>query len=257
MDQQKQPHILTQTTIQITGHPSHLWIGNESTLIKKTEEALQRVFCKDNGCGTCVTCKQIIDRQYSDLLWLCPEKNYTLDQLEPVFKTASFALDAQQVFFFVLQKADFFNQSCANALLKILEEPPTGYHFILLAERMEYMLPTIRSRCLIAQFQSIERQQEVHQIVSWFKQLNFPDAAIFGQKVDQANLSDRESLVFVDELFAYWTEQYSQNTDDEKKMKKIQKIITILKKALEQPPMPGSSKIFWKDLYLQIIFLSL
>ena len=35
----------------------------------------------------------------------------------------------------------------ANALLKTLEEPRAGVHFMLLAERPERLLPTIRSRC--------------------------------------------------------------------------------------------------------------
>ena len=28
--------------------------------------------------------------------------------------------------------------------------------------------------------------------------------------------------------------------------------VAVIEKALEQPPMPGSCKIFWKDLFLQI-----
>jgi len=39
------------------------------------------------------------------------------------------------------------NADCANKLLKLLEEPPTGSVFILVSEHPELLLTTIRSRC--------------------------------------------------------------------------------------------------------------
>ena len=39
------------------------------------------------------------------------------------------------------------NQSAANALLKILEEPPSGKFLLLLSPMPNLLLPTIRSRC--------------------------------------------------------------------------------------------------------------
>lgn len=43
--------------------------------------------------------------------------------------------------------ADKLSRGAANALLKILEEPPAGVIFILLADELHRVLPTIRSRC--------------------------------------------------------------------------------------------------------------
>jgi len=42
--------------------------------------------------------------------------------------------------------AEQLNQSSSNALLKILEEPPSGVHFLLGAPSPDRVLPTIRSR---------------------------------------------------------------------------------------------------------------
>ena len=36
------------------------------------------------------------------------------------------------------------------------------------------------------------------------------------------------------------------------KLKQATRMIGHLKKALRQPPMPGSSKLFWKNFFLQI-----
>lgn len=47
----------------------------------------------------------------------------------------------------IVDAIDDCNASSANALLKILEEPPTDTHFVLISHRPGQLLPTIRSRC--------------------------------------------------------------------------------------------------------------
>ena len=49
----------------------------------------------------------------------------------------------------LIQGADRMNQSAANALLKVLEEPPEGVLFLLTAGSQAAVLPTIRSRCSV------------------------------------------------------------------------------------------------------------
>jgi DNA polymerase-3 subunit delta' len=52
----------------------------------------------------------------------------------------------------VLVEADRLHPSAANALLKTLEEPPPGRHFLLVTSRPQRLLPTVRSRCVRLQF---------------------------------------------------------------------------------------------------------
>ncbi|MEG2053354.1 MAG: AAA family ATPase, partial [Oscillospiraceae bacterium] len=47
----------------------------------------------------------------------------------------------------IIKNAHMMNQSSANALLKILEEPPEGVLFILCAKNAMSVMATIRSRC--------------------------------------------------------------------------------------------------------------
>ena len=47
----------------------------------------------------------------------------------------------------IVDAADELNRSSANALLKIIEEPPERSVFLLVAHRPARILPTIRSRC--------------------------------------------------------------------------------------------------------------
>lgn len=47
----------------------------------------------------------------------------------------------------IVDTADEMNPNAANALLKMLEEPPTGVTFLLVSHQPSGLLPTIRSRC--------------------------------------------------------------------------------------------------------------
>ena len=52
----------------------------------------------------------------------------------------------------VVDPADDMNVNAANALLKNLEEPPSRTLFILIANSLGSLLPTIRSRCQVIRF---------------------------------------------------------------------------------------------------------
>lgn len=52
----------------------------------------------------------------------------------------------------ILQPAEAMNPAAANALLKILEEPPPSVCFILISHAWRKLLPTIRSRCRVVVF---------------------------------------------------------------------------------------------------------
>jgi DNA polymerase-3 subunit delta' len=48
----------------------------------------------------------------------------------------------------LIYHAERMNENAANALLKVLEEPPEGVTFLLTASSLAALLPTIRSRCI-------------------------------------------------------------------------------------------------------------
>src|SRR5580692_7568860 len=147
--------------------PAQLWIGNHDDLVNHTYEFLQKIVCPHGGCHTCITCMHIRDKQHHAIMWFYPEKTYTIELLEDLFTTASFQLEEDTHFFFILQKAHYLSTACANKLLKIMEEPPTGYHFILLADHTEDILPTIISRCIVTQFTRHDAR-DTHPLIAGF-----------------------------------------------------------------------------------------
>ncbi len=259
------------TTVPILiDHPGYLYIGNQDSLLEHSVTLLQNFFCPSGhpalrqaqdeirdkareGCRVCITCRKIQEQQHESVLWLCPEKQYAIDDLKVIFSTISFALETGQHFFFVLQKADLLTTACANAMLKSLEEPPAGYHFILLAERAEFVLPTIKSRCLVEHLHSAE-SIPLAPLMPFFMTTTFHDPVAFGKELEASNPSEWESLALIDQLILHWSDQYKKSfiTTDLSKRTQAERMIGHLKKALAQPPMPGSGKLFWKNLFLQI-----
>jgi len=234
--------------------PAQLWIGEQKHLIKKTKQYLQELHCPNSGCRTCTICNQIDSQQHHCAIWLKPEKYYTLEQLEIIFKTISFQMDDNQKLFFIIQNADFLTPACSNSLLKSVEEPPTGYHFIFLAERLSQMLPTIQSRCIIKTFYSEDKNLAHGQLVQLFTASKTCPPADFLKLLNQENPNEKESVEMLDQILAYWITQ--SNTaicqNDMASYQAMVKTIKKIKKSMLTPPMPGSGKLFWKNLYLEL-----
>jgi DNA polymerase-3 subunit delta' len=55
----------------------------------------------------------------------------------------------------LIDAVDNLNISATNALLKILEEPPTNVVFIMICQQISAILPTVRSRCMPINFKSL------------------------------------------------------------------------------------------------------
>jgi hypothetical protein len=133
-----------------------------------------------------------------------------------------------------------------------MEEPPDGYHFMLLAQQRENILPTIRSRCTINLLSSDYEQTSDNALFKYFTQLRASPAE-FLKELELSKINEQEAMQLLDEIFAYWLKQYKATILEPSNSKTaIEITVSHIRTALEMPPMPGSSKIFLKNLYLQI-----
>jgi DNA polymerase III gamma/tau subunit len=228
--------------------PAQLYVGRHHQTVETVEKLLQQILCKNNGCHTCTSCMQIREKQHHALMWLHPEKNYTIDQFDDLFSTLSFQLQPDEHFFFIIQKADFLTPACANKLLKPMEEPPRGYHFILLAERTEQILPTIISRCIVHTLGTSAMSHNSHPLFECFTTKKIASDQ-FAKVIESANINERESIELLDQITQYWLTTYQKNASNDSHLFVF---INKLQQAQLRPPMPGSATIFWRNLYLQI-----
>ncbi len=214
---------------------------------------LQKAFCSQKGCSTCITCMTIrSSNSHYALLWITPEKKYTLDLLEPIFKRIGFCLQPEEQFFFVLESSQLLSASCANSLLKIVEEPPHGYHFLFLATDAHLVIPTIRSRCHHVRTEEKFQSKSISFLRHFLEKQTNP--TLFLKELQTEAPEDFEVPHCLSLLIDQWTDRYMHalTSNDTHQELYANRILVLLQKTAEHPPMPGSAKIFWRNLYLQL-----
>jgi DNA polymerase-3 subunit delta' len=103
-------------------------------------------------CGECPSCRRVEKQQSESVLLLEPHNN--LIKLESAHQVLEF-LSLRQLAkarVVIVDGAHQLNQQAANALLKVVEEPPPHVHFILIVPEISQLLATLRSRCQVIRF---------------------------------------------------------------------------------------------------------
>lgn len=109
----------------------------------------------EEPCGECNACQKISKKIHPDVSICIPQgalRSIRIEQIRKIQQDASYKPFEGVAKVQILQEADCFHPAAANALLKILEEPPQSTFFILLTVQPEALLSTIRSRCQEIQF---------------------------------------------------------------------------------------------------------
>lgn len=109
--------------------------------------------------GTCQNCKQILSGNHPDVLLVEPEGKQTLgiDQVRPLKEElAKSPVESSRRFFFI-NEAQKMTLSAANGLLNLLEEPVAPVVTILITNNSDQILPTVRSRTQIINFDNGEK----------------------------------------------------------------------------------------------------
>lgn len=228
---------------------AQIWFGSHELLVQKALAYSKKIWCRADICNKCIICRQVSEKNYYALLWMVPEKNgYTVAQLELLDKRTSFMANEGEHFLIVYERAHLLSNACSNRLLKIVEEPPRGYHFLFLSESQDMMAPTLVSRCLIDK--SDERELSVHPMVELFTQKSVSYDQ-FARVSSAQKITEQETRGVLDAIVHYWQLQYRDHrfridTDA------IEQRLEILLKAYAQLPMPGSALFFWRNLFLHM-----
>jgi DNA polymerase-3 subunit delta' len=109
-----------------------------------------------DSCGRCGPCRKISEGVHPDLIQVrCDGASIKLDQVRELRERFRFRPFEGKWRVVIIQDAQKLLEQAANAILKILEEPPRGNVFILLAPESQMLLPTIVSRCCHVRFQPL------------------------------------------------------------------------------------------------------
>lgn len=106
------------------------------------------------ACQHCRDCAWVAAGTHPDLRVLAPEKPGQGIKIDPIREVIAKINHTSQAPYkiIVINPAESLLLAASQALLKSLEEPSERTLFILLTERIERLLPTLRSRCQILRF---------------------------------------------------------------------------------------------------------
>jgi DNA polymerase-3 subunit delta' len=154
---------------------SMLFAGEEGVGKKRFAlEVARTLNCRSpkdgEACGVCGACTRILKINYpsnsesddwEQIIWtdhpdvglvVAPKRVLRVTQMRQIEREANYRPFEGKARVFLVDDADKLNDNSANALLKILEEPPRTSYLILLTARPAMLLPTILSRCQMIRF---------------------------------------------------------------------------------------------------------
>lgn len=145
------------------------------------------------ACGTCPSCQWLKEGGHPDFKWITPEDNSAnestskkktgkksqisvaqIRQLYDYLSLSTHQVNGHRII--LISPAETLNLASANALLKMLEEPPANTLFLLVASQPQRLLPTIISRCQVLDL-PIPSNTEA---VAWLSEqgVNNPESAL-------------------------------------------------------------------------------
>jgi len=86
------------------------------------------------------------------------KRNITVDQIRGMIRRLATKPTMGHRRAIIIDPADDLEKGAVNALLKALEEPPSGTYFLLVTHQPGRLLPTVRSRCRVLRFAPLSAQ---------------------------------------------------------------------------------------------------
>lgn len=176
---------------------------------------------RESACNHCRSC-QLFDRSsHPDFYRIEADQNHiAIDQIRELVQETVLAPIESARKVFVIPDAHYMRLESANALLKILEEPPDYTFFILGAPYAEMLLPTIQSRCQLIRLPNVDEgvpYQKISPVLDVLDRVLSGDyLSIFSNGKIWESFKDDKMILFKSlriYLLALKTFQSTQNTD--------------------------------------------
>lgn len=146
------------------GQPAQtfLFVGPSGIGKQKSAVALaQALLCHKNSraCGVCGDCLRVASGRHESLKVLSLGKSQIkIEEARGILDFLSLKSLSQKRIV-IIDQAQMMNSQTGNSLLKILEEPPEGTYFFLIAPATKSVLPTIRSRARVVAFKPLAEKE--------------------------------------------------------------------------------------------------
>ncbi|MDR1018890.1 MAG: DNA polymerase III subunit delta' [Lachnospiraceae bacterium] len=115
----------------------------------------------EDPCNDCGACKQIEAGTHPDLIYVTHEKEASIG-VEDIRRQIGDTVDIRpyqgKYKIYIMDNAQIMTTEAQNALLKILEEPPSYVVIMLLTDNVDALLSTITSRCVMLRIHQIREE---------------------------------------------------------------------------------------------------
>ena len=151
-----------------SGRLHHAYLLSGPAHVGKTTLATQlaqAVNCTagEPPCGACEPCLRVGSGAHADVstIEVDPEATegartvISIDSVKDIIAAAHLRPYEGRTRVYIVQGADRLSQHAANALLKVLEEPPPDVLLLLLTDNPDGVLPTVRSRCQLIELRPL------------------------------------------------------------------------------------------------------
>ncbi len=121
------------------------WLLCENSLINDTQEA-------PAPCKSCHSCKSLPTGNHTAFTEITPDEDteaLKIDQFRNLKATVGFGTYHHHTRVILIPQAERMTSQAANSMLKLLEETPRGWQFLLTTHDATLLLPTLVSRCQI------------------------------------------------------------------------------------------------------------
>ena len=161
-------------------------------------------------CNQCRSCLKINADAHPDIIVLCPDtgkKIIPISRIRHIHSILSSKPNEARYRMVLIDDAHLMNTQAQNALLKMLEEPPSQTFFVLITEQASTLLPTIVSRCRSFDFKPLPADVALEKIVH-----HYPENPLLAQiALKTADFNYRKALVYLgieaEPTRADWTEK--------------------------------------------------
>ena len=144
-----------------------------------------------DACGRCGPCGRIARDAFPDVRTIAPGETGTIaiDVVRAAIEQAAYRPFEGRRRVVIIDQADRLLPPAQNALLKVLEEPPSSCQFLLTTARPDMLLDTVRSRCPRIRFGQLAAGDIVRLLTaagSWDEETARAAAAVAGGSVGRA-----------------------------------------------------------------------
>lgn len=164
--------------------PHAIILEGESGIGKRTlaREIAAALVCRSGGekpCYECAQCRKAEKGYHPDIFEYKPKggaRSFHVETVRNVINDVYVAPNEADYKVYILCNAHFMNESAQNAILKVLEEPPSYAVFILTAENKSAMLETVLSRSVVLSLEGVDANSGAEFIANHNEDIDFSTA---------------------------------------------------------------------------------